>query len=83
MLTNDYIKALIVTLPLLGSCSVHNYPIQNPAEKGKYICPICDSKIPLESESFDQEYHGKLYLFDNYECRWVFKRNPEIFIKNE
>ena len=83
MLINDYIKILIVIFTVISGCSVHNYPIQNQAENGKYICPVCDLKIPLESESFDQEYYGKLYLFDYYECRWVFKRNPEKFIKNE
>lgn len=49
----------------------------------KYVCPVCDLTISLESEAFVYKHKEKQYLFNSYECKQFFKKNPGKFIKHE
>lgn len=44
------------------------------------ICPVCNMSVD-KSDAFIYKYNGTKYLFDKYECKEVFKMNPEKIIK--
>jgi YHS domain-containing protein len=45
------------------------------------VCPVCNMSVD-RSDAFIYKYNGTKYLFDKYECKEVFKMDPEKIIKN-
>ncbi|MGP8215435.1 MAG: YHS domain-containing protein [Bacteroidia bacterium] len=43
------------------------------------ICTVCGQKINFD-ENYDWKYQNKEYYFDTYNCKLLFKKNPEAYI---
>ena len=67
----------ILVLILLAGCTIlHTQQLE------MVTCPVCNERISTES-AFEYKYQGKKYYFHSYNCKEVFKMNPEKFAKKE
>ncbi|MFI5148214.1 MAG: YHS domain-containing protein [Bacteroidia bacterium] len=75
------IKAVLLVGALflyLSSCDI--------AKKTASTVPLVDLVCGLQvdkSEAYKYKYAGVVYYFDTYNCKEVFIRSPEKFIKNQ
>jgi YHS domain-containing protein len=66
---------VIVISIMLNACSLFKYP-----ETVFETCPVCHMSID-RSDALVYKYKDVKYYFDKYECKQVFKMNPEIVIE--
>ncbi len=61
----------------LESCVIFNYN-QTP----DYTVDIVCGKKTDKSEAYESSFKGNKYYFDSYNCKQIFKQNPQKFIDN-
>ena len=77
-----YLVLMLAIYTSISGCSSTYDVIQNSKVTGRHICPVCEIYISSEAESYDYWIDEKLYLFESYECKQVFKKNPVKFSIN-
>ncbi len=78
----EFIVLMLSFYITISSCSLTHDVVQNAKVTGKHICPVCEIQIPSQAESYDYKVNEKHYLFESYECKQVFKKNPVKFAVN-
>ena len=78
----EFIVLMFAFYTIMNSCSLTHDVVQNTKVTGKNICPVCEIQIPSQAESYDYKVNEKHYLFESYECKQVFKKNPVKFSIN-
>ena len=63
---------------LLTSCAALSMKQQKYVKESDLVCGM---KVEV-SEAYTLNYKGNKYYFDNYDCKQIFKMNPEKFINN-
>jgi YHS domain-containing protein len=61
----------------MESCIIFHY--NRPPE---YALDIVCGRRTDKSEAFECRYNGNRYYFDSYNCKQIFKTNPQKFIDN-
>ncbi|MBA3705088.1 MAG: YHS domain-containing protein [Bacteroidetes bacterium] len=62
----------------MESCIIFNYN-HPPEHTTDMVCGMNTDK----SEAYEYNYKGKKYYFDTYNCKQIFKQNPQKFIDNQ
>ena len=76
---NYLVSFLIVSMIVLQSCSFLFYPEKSPVYATDLVCGMKVNK----TDAYVWRYKGSKYYFDNYNCKAIFKMNPEKFLNNK
>jgi len=72
---NGKMMSLVIVMTIMmNGCSLFKYP-----ETEYVTCPVCHMSVD-KSDALIYKYNDVKYYFDKYECKQVFKMNPDMVL---